>query len=232
MFFVPGGGNCCLQDVEREWTLSPRARKRRSGRRRTRPQAMLDVKFGEQGTPVPTKNLIVYHGGADQLELDRNESGQSAVWSGPPERAVYDGQRQAWSSMDRAGWIGIALRSGPGSASTSTIAGPRCSSAFAIASSSWPRSVTRIPRAPQFSRVLGEVGIGELRLPDVPLPRALLLGDLAQLAVVEQQMGDVHLVPDRGGHLRHVLAEAAVACHAPDRAAPAGSLPRPRSPPG
>src|SRR4051812_47247001 len=44
------------------------------------------------------------------------------------------------------------------------------------------------------ARVLGEVRVVQLGLPDVPVAGALLLGDLAQLPVVEQDVRDRHAV--------------------------------------
>ena len=115
---------------------------------------------------------------------------------------------------------------------TSTSAGPSCASAAASASSSWARSVTRMPSAPQFCAYAEKSGLCSERLPDVPLAGALLLGDLAELAVVEQDVGDVHAVLDRGGQLGHVLAEAAVAGDGRRSARVAASPPRRPSRPG
>ena len=58
---------------------------------------------------------------------------------------------------------------------------------------------------------LREVRIAQIGLPDLPLTRPLLLRDLAQLVVVQQHMGDVHVVLDGRGELHGVLTEAAIA---------------------
>ena len=109
---------------------------------------------------------------------------------------------------------------------TSTSAGPSWANAAASASSSCSRPChADAERAAQLG-VRGEVRVVQRRLPDVPLAGALLLGDLAELAVVEQHVGDVHVVLHRGGELGQVLAEAAVAGDRDDRAVGRG---RPRA---
>ena len=57
----------------------------------------------------------------------------------------------------------------------------------------------------------GEVGVDQRGLPDVELGGALLLGDLAERAVVEQHVADRDAVLHRRGELGQVLAETAVA---------------------
>ena len=69
------------------------------------------------------------------------------------------------------------------------------------------------------------------RLPDRPLSRTLLFGDLTQLGVVEQHVGDVHAVLDRGVEVAHVLAESSVAAYRDDLAVPVFTL-IPRGGPG
>jgi aminoglycoside phosphotransferase (APT) family kinase protein len=63
-----------------------------------------------------------------------------------------------------------------------------------------------------------EVGVVQGGLPYVRLRGSLRFRDLAELAVVEQNVGDVHAVPHRGGDLGEVLAEPAVAGDRDDRA--------------
>ena len=60
---------------------------------------------------------------------------------------------------------------------------------------------------PTETGVLGKVRIVERRLPNLPVPGALLLGDLAELVVVEQYMGDLHAVLDGGSQLAHVCRD-------------------------
>ena len=57
----------------------------------------------------------------------------------------------------------------------------------------------------------GEVGVVEGGLPDVPFGGALLAGDFPQLAVVDEDELDGHVVFDGGGEFGEVLAEAAIA---------------------
>ena len=104
-----------------------------------------------------------------------------------------------------------------GSVTTSTSAGPSCANAAASASSSWSRSVTRTSVGAAQLRVRRELGVVQRGLPHVPFRRALFLGDLAELRVVEQHVRDVHLVLHRGGDLGEVLTEAAVAGDGHDR---------------
>ena len=96
-------------------------------------------------------------------------------------------------------------------------AGPSCAAAASSAASSL-RGVGH----PDSERtadlgVLREVGVVQRGLPDVPVAGALLLGDLAELAVVEQHVRDLHAVLDSGQQLGHVLREPAVAGDGEDR---------------
>ena len=95
-----------------------------------------------------------------------------------------------------------------GSVITSTIAGPSWATAAASAASSSRAVGHADAERAAVARVRGEVRVVQRGLPDVPLARALLLGDLAELAVVEQHVGDVHAVLDRGRELGHVLARS------------------------
>ena len=75
------------------------------------------------------------------------------------------------------------------------------------------------PHRPALAGVGGEGRVHQGRLPHVPMPRALLLADLAQLAVVEDDVGHVHPVLHQGGEVRQVLPQAAVPGHRDDLAA-------------
>ena len=66
--------------------------------------------------------------------------------------------------------------------------------------------------------VLGEARVGERGLPHMPVRSALLLRDLAKFAIVEHDVGDVHIVLHRGVDLCEVLAESAVTGHRDDLA--------------
>ena len=67
-------------------------------------------------------------------------------------------------------------------------------------------------------RVCRKARVVQVRLPDRPLAGALLLGDLAELRVVEQDVSDIHLVLDCCRQLTHVLAKSAVAADRHDLA--------------
>ena len=72
----------------------------------------------------------------------------------------------------------------------------------------------------------GEVRIVKAGLSDRPLSSPLFFADLAQLAVVENDVGDVHVVLDRRGQLHGVLAESTVSGHTHDGPAVTHSRPR------
>ena len=73
---------------------------------------------------------------------------------------------------------------------------------------------------------LPEIGIHQMGLPDFPLGGSLLFGDLSELVVVQQDMGDVHVVLGQCGQLHGVLTKATVAADADDLATIANGSPR------